>query len=137
MKLAIISTSKTRQLEKRMEALGIKEEDFDEQFVRGQGKGGQKINKTSSCVVLVHKKTDIVIKCQKDRSQAMNRFFARRELCERLEERSQEIKSARQKKIEKIRRQKRRRSRRQKSIMLDEKRKQGQKKEQRRTISDW
>ncbi len=137
MKDSFVTPTKRMQLEKRMEKLGLFETDLEEQFVRGQGKGGQKINKTSSCVVLIHKKSGIVIKCQQERSQAMNRFFARRELCERLEEKIEGIKSQRQQKAAKIRRQKRRRSRRQKAIMLDEKRKQSEKKDRRQKVDDW
>lgn len=117
-----------------MTALGIREEDVAESFIRGSGSGGQKVNKTSSCVQLLHKPTGIEVKCQRERSQAMNRFLARRELCDRIEERIQGIKAAKEQEREKIRRQKRRRSRRQKARMLDEKRKHGEKKSARRSV---
>ena len=123
-----VSPEKESQLQGRMTALGIREAELVEKFVKGSGKGGQKINKTSSCVYLLHKPSGIEIKCQRERSQAMNRFFARRELCDRLEERIRGAQSARQQEAERIRRQKRRRSRRQKARMLDEKRKHGEKK---------
>ena len=69
----------------RMKRLGIEEADLEEQFVRGTGSGGQKINKTSSCVVLKYLPTGMVIHCQRGRSRATNRLFARDELCDRIE----------------------------------------------------
>ena len=120
---------------RRMEVLDIREADLVERFVKGSGKGGQKINKTSSCVYILHEPTGIEVKCQRARSQALNRFLARRELCDRIEAKVKGEKSAREQAREKIRRQKRRRSRRQKARMLDEKRKQGEKKVRRRPVS--
>ena len=111
-----------------MEELEILEEELEEHFIRGSGKGGQKINKTSSCVQLIHTPSGIEIRCQQTRSQADNRYWARRELCERIEEKVLGEKSAKQQAIEKIRRQKRRRSRRAKAKMLDAKSRQGEKK---------
>lgn len=118
-----------------MAGLGITEADLVEKFVRGSGPGGQKINKTSSCVYLLHRPSGIEVKCQRERSQAMNRYFARRELCDRLEARIKGAASARQQEIEKIRRQKRRRSRRQKARMLEGKRQHGEKKALRGRVS--
>ncbi|MCL1856130.1 MAG: peptide chain release factor-like protein [Kiritimatiellaeota bacterium] len=118
----INETTKQEKLRQRMEALGISEEALSEQFVQGGGPGGQKINKTASCVVLKHPASGILVKCQKTRSLALNRYYARWELCERLAERIDGEKSLRQQEAEKIRRQKRRRSRRQKARMLDDKR---------------
>ena len=113
-------TEKSRDdaLKKRMDHLGIKEEDLIEKFILGSGSGGQKINKTSSCVYLKHIPTGIEVKCQQDRSREMNRFFARRKLCDELEEQAEGIKSKKQQAREKIKRQKRRRSRRSKEKML-------------------
>lgn len=71
-------------LNARMQSLRIREEDLDEQFIRGTGAGGQKINKTSSTVVLRHVPTGIEVRCQRERSQALNRILAREELCERI-----------------------------------------------------
>lgn len=104
--------NKDQELAARMERLGIKEEDLVEKFILGSGSGGQKINKTSSCVYLKHLPTGIEVKCQRDRSRDLNRLFARRELCEKFEEQMFKEKSKRQQAFEKIRRQKRRRSRR-------------------------
>lgn len=124
----MITAEKHEKLQERMASLGIREEELDEHFIRGSGKGGQKINKTSSCVQLVHRPSGIEIRCQKTRSQSDNRYWARRELCDRIEEMVLGEKSARQQEIEKIRRQKRRRSRRAKARMLDAKTRQGEKK---------
>lgn len=109
----MIRKEKQEELQKRMELLGIKEEDLLEKFVLGSGKGGQKVNKTSSCVYLKHLPTQVEVKCQKDRSREMNRFFARRELCDQLEEKTGGV-TKKQKEIEKIRKQKQRRARKSK-----------------------
>ena len=114
--------------EARMAKLGITEDSLLEKFIHGSGSGGQKINKTASCVYLKHLPSGIEVKCQQQRSRELNRFLARRELCERLEEIREGRKSARQQAIEKIRRQKRRRSRRAKNRMLDAKSKHAEKK---------
>lgn len=79
-----VSEEKNKWLEKMMEALNILETDIAEKFIRSSGKGGQKVNKTSSCVYLKHIPTGIEVKCMKDRSQSINRFLARRELVERI-----------------------------------------------------
>jgi protein subunit release factor B len=124
----MVTPEKHEKLQERMDGLGIHESDLDEHFIRGSGKGGQKINKTSSCVQLIHRSSGIEIRCQQTRSQADNRYWARRELCERIEEKVLGEKSAKQQAFEKVRRQKRRRSRRAKARMLDDKTKQGDKK---------
>ena len=80
-----VSEEKNRWLEKKMEELGISEKDIEEKFIRSSGKGGQHVNKTSTCVYLRHIPTGIEIKCMKDRSQSINRFLARRELAEKIE----------------------------------------------------
>lgn len=120
-----ITLEKKDALARRMEALGIREADVLEKFIRSSGPGGQKVNKTSSCVYLLHRPTGIEVKCQRERSQAMNRFLARRELCDRIEERIKGAASARQQQIEKIRRRKRQKSRRQKMRMVADKRHRG------------
>lgn len=128
----MISAEKNDQLVERMARLGVREGDLVEKFVKGSGSGGQKINKTSSCVYLMHKPTGFEVKCQRERSQALNRFLARRELCDKLEQKVLGVQSARQQEAEKIRRQKRRRSRRQKHRMLEGKRHHAEKKALRR-----
>ncbi len=124
----MITAEKWEKLHERMEKMKILESDLDEHFIRGSGSGGQKINKTSSCVQLNHAPSGIEIRCQKTRSQADNRYWARKDLCERIEDQVLGDKSKKQQAIEKIRRQKRRRSRRAKAKMLDAKAKQGSKK---------
>ena len=131
-----VTPAKADELTLRMARLGILDADVEESFIRGSGSGGQKVNKTSSCVYLLHRPSGIEIKCQRERSQAMNRYFARRELCDRLEARIKGAASARQQEAEKIRRQKRRRSRRAKARMLDDKRQHATKKALRRS-TDW
>lgn len=116
-----VGDDKARGLRERMARLGIREADLDERFIRGSGPGGQKINKTASCIAISHRPTRIEVRCQASRSQALNRFLARRELCDRVEERILGAASARRQEIERIRRQKRRRSRRQKERMLADK----------------
>lgn len=103
---------KEEKLRQRMRHLGIFEEDLEEKFVLGAGKGGQKVNKTSSCVYLHHKPTKIEIKCQKSRQRSLNRYYARDLLCDRIEEILFQEKSKKQKEIAKIRRQKKKRSKR-------------------------
>ncbi len=78
--------NKLFDLEKRMNTLGIKKEDIEEKFIKASGRGGQKVNKSSSAVFLKHKKTDLSVKCGKSRSQRLNRFFALRRLIEKIEE---------------------------------------------------
>lgn len=119
----------------RMAELGVREEDLVEKFILGSGSGGQKINKTSSCVYLKHIPTGIEIKCQRERSRELNRFYARRELCEKIAELRFQEKTKKQQEFEKIRRQKRRRSRRSKEKMLQGKRHLSEKKELRRPPS--
>jgi len=80
-----VSEEKSRLLREKMESLGIREEDLEERFIRSSGAGGQKVNKTSSCVYLRHLPTGIEVKCMRERSQSLNRFLARRELVERIE----------------------------------------------------
>lgn len=132
MSQAPIRESRAAKLKTRMETLGINEADLKEKFILGSGPGGQKVNKTASCVFIAHAPSGIEVKCQRTRSLALNRYYARWELCERIAEKTEGEKSLRQQNAEKIRRQKRRRSRRQRAIMLDDKRKHGEKKALRR-----
>jgi len=80
-----VSEEKNRWLREKMAELGINEDDLEEKFVRSSGKGGQHVNKTSTCVWLKHVPTGIEVKCMAERSQPLNRFLARRELAERIE----------------------------------------------------
>ena len=119
-----------------MNSLGIYERDIEESFVRSSGAGGQHVNKTSTCVQLLHRPTGIIVKCQQDRSQTINRFLARRLLLERIERQILGRKTAEQQLHEKIRRQKRRRSRRAKEKMLSDKHHQSKKKQRRQIRSN-
>ena len=115
-----------------MAKLGIVEDELIEKFIVGGGKGGQKVNKTASCVYLKHIPSAIEVKCQKERSREMNRFYARRLLCEKLEEIVLAEKSAKQKERDKIRKQKKRRSRRTQEKILEEKKQRSQVKSMRK-----
>ena len=108
-----ITEQKKQQLEQRMQKCGLLETDLEEKFVRSGGAGGQKVNKTSTCVQLKHLPTGLAVKVQKSRSQGLNRFYARRQLCELLENELLGKDSPEAKSIEKIRKQKDRRKRRQ------------------------
>ena len=116
-----VSEAKATQLQRRMAALGLREADLEERFMRSSGPGGQNVNKVATCVWLRHHPTGIEVKVQRERSQALNRFLARQRLVELLEARVLGERSARAQAIAKIRRQKRRRSRRAKERMLQEK----------------
>lgn len=118
-----ISKEKEKALIMLMEKLGVKEEDLIEKFIIGSGKGGQKINKTASCVYLKHIPSKIEVKCQINRSQALNRYMARQEICKQIAEKIHGEKTKRAKKLDKIRRQKQRRSRRLKAKILEDKKK--------------
>ena len=130
-----ITSDKLAALEQRLAALGIAEADLLEKFVRGSGAGGQKINKTSNCVFLKHLPTGVCIKCQMDRSREMNRFLARRELCEQLEAIREGRAVAKTQAIEKMRRTNRPRSRNSKNRTVADKRNLSQKKSMRRSPS--
>jgi len=116
-----VSPKKETALVEKMASLNIRQEDIQESFIRSGGKGGQHVNKTSSCVYLKHIPTGIEVKCQKERSQSLNRYRARVILTEKIENLIKGKKSKEQQRIEKIRRQKRRRSRKAKEKMLEEK----------------
>jgi protein subunit release factor B len=130
-----LGSDKINALEQRMAALGIQTADLLEKFVRGSGSGGQKINKTSNCVFLKHLPTGVCIKCQMDRSREMNRFLARRELCDQLEAIREGRAVAKTQAIEKMRRTNRPRSRNSKNRSVADKRNLSQKKSMRRSPS--
>jgi protein subunit release factor B len=116
-----VSSDKVRELRERLDRLGIRDEDLDEQFVRSGGKGGQNVNKVATCVVLVHLPSGTRIKCQQERSQGLNRYLARKLLADKIEAERLGRQSAQEQEFERIRRQKRRRSRRAKARMLADK----------------
>jgi len=132
---SMISQEKRDQLASKMESLGIREEDLIEKFILGSGRGGQNLQKTSSCVYLKHVPTGMEVKCQKERSREMNRFFARRELCEKIESEILEIKTKKQALIEKMRRQKRKRTKRAQEKVLENKKRRKEVKEFRQDVS--
>lgn len=132
-----VNPSKIKALEERMQKLGILEKDLEEKFVRSQGHGGQKVNKTSSCVYLKHLPTGIEVKVQKERHQSLNRFLARRILADKIEARQRGFVEEKQQLIEKIRRQKRKRSKRAKEKMLQNKHVQSDKKDFRKKITNF
>ncbi len=122
-------------LVKRMKKLRIREEDIQEDFIRGSGPGGQKVNKTSSTVMLRHLPSGVEIRCQRERSQVMNRHWARMELCDRLESILNEARMAAQNEREKTRRQNRPRPRGLKRRILETKKSRGQVKKNRGRVS--
>ena len=122
------SSDKEAALAARLAGLGVKPGDLIERFVRSGGPGGQNVNKTSTAVYLKHVPTGIEVKVQQERSQALNRFLARRALAERLEVRLLGEESAEAARVAKLRRQKRRRSRRAKEKVLAAKSLQAKKK---------
>ncbi|MFA7001899.1 MAG: peptide chain release factor-like protein, partial [Candidatus Omnitrophota bacterium] len=129
-----VSERKNESLARAMESLGIRETDLQELFIRSGGPGGQNVNKVSTCVVLKHLASGIVVKCQQERTQSMNRYWARRILVDRLDERIRGRQSAEAQRIAKIKRQKRKRSKRAKDKMLEAKRAHGEKKQLRGRI---
>lgn len=130
------SKDKIEALNKRMKELHIEEKDLIEKFILGSGPGGQKINKTASCVYLKHLPSGIEVKCQGSRSREENRFFARRLLIEKIEKNLFSIKTKKEQLAEKIRRQKRKRSKRSQEKMLKEKKERGSIKEMRKVTHD-
>ena len=130
------SPEKEQQLAQRMAALGVQESEIEESFVRSGGHGGQNVNKTSTCVMLLHRPTGLQVKCQATRQQGLNRFLARRLLLDKIEAQQKGYVAAEREAREKIRRQKRRRSRRAKERLLANKAHQSAKKESRRAPFD-
>ena len=129
-----VSLEKETQLTQRMAALGVREAAIEETFVRSGGHGGQNVNKTSTCVMLLHRPTGLQVKCQATRQQGLNRFIARRLLLDKVEAMKRGYVAAQRAEIEKIRRQKRRRSRRAKNRMLADKSHHADKKASRRPV---
>jgi protein subunit release factor B len=130
-----VSSEKEAQLRQRMTALGVQEAEIEESFVRSGGHGGQNVNKTATCVMLLHRPTGLQVKCQATRQQGLNRFLARRLLLDKIEALRKGYIAAERAKSEKIRRQKRRRNARAKERMLADKSHQAVKKQFRRSVA--
>ena len=124
-----VREKKEKALEEEMQKFGVREGDLIEKFIRSRGPGGQNVNKVATCVYLKHVPTGFEVKLQKTRSQALNRFLARRELLRKIKNNILGKKSEEEKRRQKIRRTKRRRSRRAKEKMLQQKKMQTRKKE--------
>ncbi len=133
-----VSPEKEEQLARRMIRLGVNESDLEETFVKSGGHGGQNVNKTATCVMLLHRPTGLQVKCQATRQQGLNRFLARRLLLDKIEEKQTGRIAAQRAEIEKIRRQKRKRRRRAKERMLADKARHSAKKTARRAgLGPW
>lgn len=130
-----VSPEKETQLAQRLAALGVRECDIEESFVRSGGHGGQNVNKTSTCVMLVHRPTGVQVKCQETRQQGLNRFIARRLLLDKIEAMQQGKLADERARLEKVRRQKRKRSKGAKNRMLADKSHHAGKKAARRPVA--
>lgn len=130
----MISGKKEEALKKKMSQLGIRELDLEEHFIRSRGPGGQNVNKVSTGVYLKHIPTGVEVKTYSERSQALNRYVARKMLAGRIEEIVLGRLSEERRRIEKIRRQKRKRSKRAKEKMLNNKRIHSEKKSLRKKV---
>jgi protein subunit release factor A len=127
-----VSPEKESLLAQRMTALGVSDSDIEETFVRSGGHGGQNVNKSATCVMLLHIPSGLQVKCQTTRQQGLNRFLARRILLDKIEALQKGRSDSERARIEKIRRQKRKRSRRAKDRMLADKSQHSEKKAARR-----
>jgi peptide chain release factor len=134
-----VSEKKRRRLEARMARFGVKPADLEESFVRSGGPGGQNVNKVATCVVLKHLPTGTMVKCQAERSRALNRYLARKILLDKIENAILKEKSEHARQIAKIKKQKRKRSKRAKLKMVEAKRRRGELKAKRGRVrsDDW
>lgn len=126
----------TMTLEKRMALLGVREEDIIENFIHSSGPGGQNVNKTATCVYLKHLPTGIEVKCQRQRTQLLNRSLARHILLSKIAHKLQQDNLQRQSLKAKIMRRNRQKPKSIKVKILKDKRRQAEKKSVRRKIHE-
>jgi protein subunit release factor B len=131
-----VSAEKIKALTERMANLGVSESEFAESFIRSSGPGGQKVNKSSTCVHLMHIPTGLSVKCQRERSQGLNRFLARRLLLDKIEAQQKGFAEEKKKLREKIHRQKRKRRKKTKEKILAAKHKRSEIKAMRGKVTD-
>jgi protein subunit release factor B len=129
-----VHSEKEDQLARRMTALGVREADLEETFVRSGGHGGQNVNKTATCVMLLHRPTGLQVKCQTTRQQGLNRILARQLLLDKIQSLRQGRLNDERARLERLRRQKRGRSRAAKQRMLADKFHHADKKSSRRPV---
>lgn len=134
MNLPWVPPDKLARLQQRMHGLKITESEMDEHFVRSGGPGGQHVNKTATCVILIHRPTGLMVKCQSTRQQGLNRVLARQILLDKIESWHRDRQALQRAHTEKIRRQKRRRSPQAKERMLADKAHRADKKASRRQV---
>jgi protein subunit release factor B len=130
----MISPEKWQKLKSAMHEMKILEKDLTEKFIRSSGKGGQNVNKVSSCVYLHHEPSGLEVKCQKTRSQQDNRYFARKILLEKMAAKETRIQTVESKLRYKLKKQKQKRHKRAKEKILKDKKIQATKKDLRKKI---
>ena len=109
-----LSQQKIQKIKNQLNHLNITASDLEEQFILGSGKGGQKKNKTASCVRLTHKTAGLQVVCDQERLREDNRWLARRLLCEHYQKEILGLPTQKDIDIQKLKKQKKRRSRRSK-----------------------
>ncbi|KPK32538.1 MAG: hypothetical protein AMS24_03990 [Chlamydiae bacterium SM23_39] len=107
-----VGEKKKKELKERMRSLNIFEKDLIEKFILSSGRGGQKIQKSHSAVYIKHIPTGLEIKCQKEREREINRYFARKMLCDLYEKKILHLQTKKEKLFEKKKKQKKRRYKR-------------------------
>ena len=129
-----VSIEKQSELVRRMVLLGVNESDIEEKFVRSGGHGGQNVNKTATCVMLLHRPTGLQVKCQTTRKQGMNRFLARETLLNKIEARTRRAAELKRAEREQAKRRNRKRSKNAKEKILADKKSRALKKERRKPV---
>jgi len=127
---------KTMTLEERMAQLGVREDDIVEKFIRSSGPGGQNVNKTSTCVYLKHLPTGLEVKCQRQRSQLLNRSLARHILLSKIAQKIRQDSLQKQSLKAQIMRRNRKKPKGLKIKILENKRRHSEKKSARRKIRE-